>query len=250
MKPFLSARLAGMTQSEIRNMTRECERVGGINLGQGLGDLPTPPLVRDGAIQAIQERRSMYSFPEGVVKLRRLIAEKLRRDNGIEADPQSQIVVTVGSSGGFACTIMGCLNPGDGIILLDLDEGKALNAHGNGQIIVNYKGGDKNKAKVIVNSNGSKGGGGLAGYAGSNTSMYSKNGFNITGSVNDASLFTGGPLTTGTAPVLKSAKHSAMSERPGLTSSNTRVPRVMPAPASRCAHASASASSCAKVRSR
>jgi hypothetical protein len=90
---------------------------------------------------------------------------------------------------------------GDGIILLDLDEGKALNAHGNGQIIVNYKGGDKNKAKVIVNSNGSKGGGGLAGYAGRNTSMYSKNGFNITGSVNDASLFTGGPLTTGTAPV-------------------------------------------------
>lgn len=128
MKPFLSARLAGMTQSEIRNMTRECERVGGINLGQGLGDLPTPPLVRDGAIQAIQERRSMYSFPEGIVELRRLIAEKLRRDNGIEADPQSQIVVTVGSSGGFACTIMGCLNPGDGIILFEPYYGYHLNA--------------------------------------------------------------------------------------------------------------------------
>lgn len=128
MKPFLSARLAGMTQSEIRNMTRECERVGGINLGQGLGDLPTPPLVRDGAIQAIQERRSMYSFPEGIVELRQLISEKLRRDNGIDADSQSEIVVTVGSSGGFACTILGCLNPGDGIILFEPYYGYHLNA--------------------------------------------------------------------------------------------------------------------------
>lgn len=128
MKPFISARLAGMTQSEIRNMTRECERVGGINLGQGLGDLPTPPLVRDGAIQAIQDRRAMYSFPEGIVELRELISEKLRRDNNITADPRGEIVVTVGSSGGFACTITGCLNPGDGIVLFEPYYGYHLNA--------------------------------------------------------------------------------------------------------------------------
>ncbi|TWT43700.1 Aspartate aminotransferase [Phycisphaerae bacterium RAS1] len=128
MSRFLSQRLAGMSQSEIRNMTRECERVGGINLGQGLGDLPTPPLVRDGAIQAIHDRRSLYSFPEGIVELRQLIADKLRRDNGIEADPTSEIVVTVGSSGGFACTIMGCLNPGDGIVLFEPYYGYHLNA--------------------------------------------------------------------------------------------------------------------------
>ncbi len=128
MKPFLSQRLSGMSQSEIRNMTRECERVGGINLGQGLGDLPTPPLVRDGAIQAIHDRKAMYSFPEGIVELRRLIAEKLRRDNGLEADPLSEIVVTVGSSGAFACTLTGCLNPGDGIILFEPYYGYHLNA--------------------------------------------------------------------------------------------------------------------------
>lgn len=128
MTSFLSQRLAGMSQSEIRNMTRECERVGGINLGQGLGDLPTPPLVRDGAIQAIHDRRSLYSFPEGILELRQLIAEKLRRDNRLDADPNSEIVVTVGSSGGFACTIMGCLNPGDGIILFEPYYGYHLNA--------------------------------------------------------------------------------------------------------------------------
>lgn len=128
MSGFLSARLKGMSQSEIRNMTRECERVGGINLGQGLGDLPTPPLVRDGAIQAIRDRKSTYSFPEGTLELRRRIADKLRRDNGIEADPLHEIVVTVGSSGGFACAIMGLLNPGDGILLLEPYYGYHLNA--------------------------------------------------------------------------------------------------------------------------
>lgn len=128
MTPFTSRRLAGMVQSEIRNMTRECERVGGINLGQGLGDLPTPPLVRDAAIQAVRDRRSTYSFPEGIVELRRIIAQKLQRDNGITADPLTEIVVTVGSSGGFACTIMGCLNPGDGILLTEPYYGYHLNA--------------------------------------------------------------------------------------------------------------------------
>jgi aminotransferase len=128
MRDFLCERLRGLGQSEIRNMTRECERVGGINLGQGLGDLPTPPLVRDGAIQAIHDRKATYSFPEGIVELRRAIATKLERDNGIAADPQREIVVTVGSSGGYACALMGLLNPGDGIVLFEPYYGYHLNA--------------------------------------------------------------------------------------------------------------------------
>jgi aminotransferase len=55
-----SRRLQGLVQSDIRRMTRECERVQGINLGQGICDLPTPPLVRDGAIAAIREQKSTY----------------------------------------------------------------------------------------------------------------------------------------------------------------------------------------------
>src|SRR5437868_4867084 len=121
-------RLQGLAQSEIRRMTRECERVGGINLGQGICDLPTPPLVRDGAIAAIRENRSTYSFAEGVRELREAISRKLQRDNGLRADPASEICVTVGASGAYACAIQALLDPGDGILLFEPYYGYHLNA--------------------------------------------------------------------------------------------------------------------------
>ena len=91
----IARRLSDLAQSDIRRMTRECERVGGINLGQGICDLPTPELVREGAIKAIRENKSTYSFAEGARELRDAIARKLERDNGLRADPATEICVTV-----------------------------------------------------------------------------------------------------------------------------------------------------------
>ena len=108
-------------------MTRECERVGGINLGQGICDLPTHPLVRDGAIAAIRENRSTYSFPEGTATLRRAIADKVARENGIRADPETDVVVTIGATGAFTSTLMALLDPGDGIVLFEPYYGYHLN---------------------------------------------------------------------------------------------------------------------------
>lgn len=125
---FLSKRLEGLVQSDIRRMTRECERVGGLNLGQGICDLPTPPLVAAGAREAIDARKSTYTFPEGILELRRAIADKLARDNGLTADPEGEIVVTIGSSGAFATTINALLDPGDGILLMEPYYGYHLNA--------------------------------------------------------------------------------------------------------------------------
>ncbi len=124
----ISKRLQGLAQSDIRRMTRECERVGGINLGQGICDLPTPELVREGAIRAIRENRSTYSVAEGALDLRQAIAKKLARDNGLEADPLTQVCVTVGASGAFSCAIHALLDPGDGILLFEPYYGYHLNA--------------------------------------------------------------------------------------------------------------------------
>ena len=127
-QPRVARRLQGLVQSEIRRMTRECERVGGINLGQGICDLPTPDLVRDGAIAAIRAQQSTYSFAEGARELREAIARKLRRDNGIEADPATGICVTLGATGAFACAINALFDPGDGILLFEPYYGYHLNS--------------------------------------------------------------------------------------------------------------------------
>src|SRR3954470_10867855 len=115
----IARRLEGLVQSDIRRMTRECERVSGINLGQGICDLPTPPLVRDGAIAAIRQNRSTYSFAEGTLELRQAIAGKLLRDNELKADPLTEICVTVGASGAYAAAINALLDPGDGILFFE-----------------------------------------------------------------------------------------------------------------------------------
>ena len=124
----IAQRLSALSQSDIRRMTRECERVGGINLGQGICDLPTPELVREGAIRAIRENKSTYSFAEGTRELRDAIARKLLRDNGLQADPAKEICVTVGASGAYSCAIHALLDPGDGILLFEPYYGYHLNA--------------------------------------------------------------------------------------------------------------------------
>lgn len=124
----IASRLQSIVQSDIRRMTRECERVGGINLGQGICDLPTPELVREGAIEAIRSNRSTYSFAEGAIELRQAISKKLARDNGLKADPLTEICVTVGASGAYACAIQALLDPGDGILFFEPYYGYHLNA--------------------------------------------------------------------------------------------------------------------------
>src|SRR6185503_16675407 len=128
MKNRIARRLQGLVQSDIRRMTRECDRVAGINLGQGICDLPTPPILREGAIAAIRENKSTYSHPEGDLALRKTIAAKLERQNQIRADPKSEIVVTVGATGAFTAAIHALLDAGDGILLLEPFYGYHLNA--------------------------------------------------------------------------------------------------------------------------
>jgi aminotransferase len=123
----LSDRLRGLLQSDIRRMSRECERVGGINLGQGICDLPTIPELVDGACEAIRSSKATYSKFEGIDLLRERIARKVEHFNGMRVDPATEIVVTVGATGGFATAAMATLNPGDEVILFEPYYGYHLN---------------------------------------------------------------------------------------------------------------------------
>ena len=123
----ISERLRGLVQSDIRRMSRECERVGGINLGQGICDLPTIPELVEGACDAIASNKATYSKFEGIDVLRERIAKKLEHYNGLKVDPATEIVVTVGSSGGFLAAAMATLNAGDEVILFEPYYGYHLN---------------------------------------------------------------------------------------------------------------------------
>jgi aminotransferase len=111
--------LAEMQQSYIRRMTRECQRVGGINLGQGVCDLPTPPPILQATSEAILADHSIYSSFEGKAELREQIARKLATYNGLTVDPDRELVVTVGSAGAFVCTCQALLNPGDEVVVFE-----------------------------------------------------------------------------------------------------------------------------------
>lgn len=113
-----SDRISGLTQSDIRSMTIDCIRYGGINLGQGLCETDTPNVITRAAHDALAKKESnLYSSPEGVRPLRQKIAEKLSAQNGIAANPDDEVIVTHGATGGYAATLMALLNPGDGIML-------------------------------------------------------------------------------------------------------------------------------------
>lgn len=123
----ISNRLRGLVQSDIRRMSRECERVGGINLGQGICDLPTIPELVEGATAAIASSKATYSKFEGIDPLREKIARKIERFNGFHVDPATEVIVTVGSTGGFAAAALATLNPGDEVILFEPYYGYHLN---------------------------------------------------------------------------------------------------------------------------
>ena len=117
----------GMVQSEIRAMSVECDRVNGVNLAQGVCDTGVPSPVMTRAIEAITEGYNIYTRLDGIAPLRRAIADKLARYNGIPANPESEILVSSGATGAFYAACMALFNPGDEVILFEPFYGYHLN---------------------------------------------------------------------------------------------------------------------------
>ncbi len=126
-RDWRSDRISFLRQSEIRAMTRACNQLNGINLGQGICDLPTPPEVLSATSEAVLADKSVYSKFEGIDDLRAQLAHKARVHNKLEVDPDTDIVVTIGSTGAFASTVQALFNPGDEIMLFEPYYGYHLN---------------------------------------------------------------------------------------------------------------------------
>ena len=87
-----------------------------IGFGAGEPDFDTPEFIKDAAIKAIHEGRTKYTAAVGVLELRKLIAQKLKRDNGLEYSPD-QIIVNSGAKHSLSTAFQSILNPGDEVLV-------------------------------------------------------------------------------------------------------------------------------------
>lgn len=115
----LSDLAPGNLQSEIRAMSVACATVNGINLAQGVCDTDVPAQVAHAAIRAIEQGHNIYTRLDGIPSLRQGIARKFASFNGLEVDPESQVLVTAGATGALHAALMALLNPGDECVVLE-----------------------------------------------------------------------------------------------------------------------------------
>jgi aminotransferase len=106
-----------MKESVIREMTRLAKKYEAINLAQGMPDFKAPSRVKKAAIDAIQNDLNQYELTWGSEELREAIADKALRINGINANPETEITITCGSTEAMTGSIIAVTDPGDEIIV-------------------------------------------------------------------------------------------------------------------------------------
>jgi len=97
-----------------RRMIAEGKNV--ISLSQGEPDFDTPRNVKDAAIRAIEQGQTKYTDVAGTPALRKAVAEKFKRDSGIEYKPE-EIIISTGAKQVLFNAMLGTLNAGDEVII-------------------------------------------------------------------------------------------------------------------------------------
>jgi N-succinyldiaminopimelate aminotransferase len=100
-------------------MTALATATGAVNLGQGFPDYDGPSEVLDAAIEAIRGGLNQYPPGPGMPVLRQAVAEHQRRFWNLEYDPDSEILVTAGATEALAACLLGLLENGDEVVLLE-----------------------------------------------------------------------------------------------------------------------------------
>ena len=105
------------TDSVIRRMTRIALDVGAINLAQGFPDFDPPKEITDRLAEISTIGPHQYPITMGAPNFRQALARKCGRFMGRQLDPNTEMVVTIGSTEAMVDTIFALTNPGDKVIL-------------------------------------------------------------------------------------------------------------------------------------
>ena len=113
----LSERTKDFTDSVIRRMTRIANKYGAVNLSQGFPDFNPPKQITDRLSEVASEGPHQYALTWGAKNFRDAIAAKYEHFSGIKVDPESEIVVTCGSTEAMMATMLSITNPKDKVVI-------------------------------------------------------------------------------------------------------------------------------------
>ena len=113
----LSDKTAHFTDSVIRRMTRVSMRYDAINLSQGFPDFDPPKPILDRLAKVAYEGPHQYAITWGAPNFRAALAAKQSPRMGLDIDPETQIVVTCGSTEAMMCSVLTVANPGDRVVV-------------------------------------------------------------------------------------------------------------------------------------
>lgn len=106
-------------ESVIRSMSVVAAQHGAINLGQGFPDFDPPQQLMDAAKQAIDDGYNQYAVTWGAPPLRDALSTKLKDFNKVDANPETNIVVTCGATEAMMAALLAIINPGDKVIIFE-----------------------------------------------------------------------------------------------------------------------------------
>ena len=113
----LSERTASFTDSVIRRMTRISLQYDAVNLSQGFPDFEPPKEILDRLAQVAYEDYHQYAVTWGAQDFREALAAKQTRYMGRAIDPNTEIVVTCGSTEAMMAAMMTVTDPGDKVVI-------------------------------------------------------------------------------------------------------------------------------------
>jgi N-succinyldiaminopimelate aminotransferase len=115
----LARRLDGIPPTIFSTMSALALRTGSVNLGQGFPDADGPASVVEAAERALGAGANQYAPGPGIPTLRQAIARHQQRHYGLELDPDRQVVVTTGCTEAVAAALLGLVDPGDEVVVLE-----------------------------------------------------------------------------------------------------------------------------------
>ena len=115
MNPIFSA----LSTSVFEVMSQLARETGAVNLGQGFPDDPGPLDVRQKAADAVVNGWNQYPPMMGLPELREATSRHYKHWQGLDLDPDSEIMVTSGATEAIAGALMALVAPGDEVVLFE-----------------------------------------------------------------------------------------------------------------------------------